>query len=427
MTTLLDRPINSGPLVGLKRSPAARAHAFLDDLDVMVDELDSAQIAVELAAWERLARRVEGIKLRFLARADTAGLAQASGMSGTDAWLARTTKAGRGDAARQVRLASALDHGLDVTAAALGQGKLSPAHAGVIADATNKLPAFVTPSERIQIEQALVTKAEQMNPTDLRRAARRCLEAITTDEGRVDEHENKLLEDEETRARTRTELSMWDNSDGTVSGRFTVPHLAGAILRMTIEQMTSPRRAALGAAKAQSGPVGYDRDTLAHRAGAAFVELLEHLPTDRLSTKTAATIVVTIPEDKLHERVAAAGLDTGEKISVGEARRIACGAGILPVVLNGTSLVIDVGTQKRLFTETQRLALGLTHKSCAAEGCERPYSWCELHHTIPWARGGSTALSNAIPLCGFHHQRIHDHAYLHRYTGDGAVTFHRRT
>ncbi len=426
MTTLLDRPTAIGPALGSAVSAAARTHAFLDDLDVMLDEISTGQLTAEVASWERVARRVEAIKLRLLARADTVGVAEASGMSGTDAWLARATKSGRGDAARQVRLATALEEGLATTAEALSRGLLSTAHAGVIADATSKLPVQVTRAERVRIEQALIAKAAEVNPADLRRAARRCLDAITTDQDRVDEQENGLLEDEETQARARTELSMWDNADGTVSGRFTVPHLAGAILRKTIEQMTSPRRAALGATRAQSGPVGYDGESLATRAGAAFVELLEHLPTDRLHPRTAATIVVTIDETHLRHRVTAAGLDTGDKLSAGEARRIACGAGILPVVLNGKTLVIDVGTSKRLFTETQRLALGLSHTTCAADGCERPFSWCEIHHQIPWQQGGRTDLANASPLCGFHHQRIHDRTYLHRISASGAVTFHQR-
>ena len=146
-----------------------------------------------------------------------------------------------------------------------------------------------------------------MNPGDLRRAARRCLEAIATDKAVVDAHENTLLVDEEAAALARSELTMWDNPDGTLSGRFTVPHFAGAVLRKTIESMTSPRRAALGATKAQSGPVGFDRDAMAHRAGLAFVELLEHLPTDRLHSKVAGTVVVTIEQAHLDQALVAAG------------------------------------------------------------------------------------------------------------------------
>ncbi|MDN4163661.1 HNH endonuclease signature motif containing protein [Nocardioides sp. SOB72] len=39
--------------------------------------------------------------------------------------------------------------------------------------------------------------------------------------------------------------------------------------------------------------------------------------------------------------------------------------------------------------------------------CERPFAWSEIHHLIPWARGGDTDL-DAIPLCSWHHHRAHD-------------------
>ncbi|MEZ5193466.1 MAG: hypothetical protein R2734_13855 [Nocardioides sp.] len=45
----------------------------------------------------------------------------------------------------------------------------------------------------------------------------------------------------------------------------------------------------------------------------------------------------------------------------------------------------------------------------------------------PWTHGGHTDLDKAIPLCGFHHHRIHDPTYWHRIHPDRTLTFHRRT
>jgi hypothetical protein len=87
---------------------------------------------------------------------------------------------------------------------------------------------------------------------------------------------------------------------------------------------------------------------------------------------------------------------------------------------------LDLGRASRLFTEVQRTALGLKHRTCAADGCERPFAWTELHHRDPWSQGGRTDLAEAVPLCHFHHQRIHDRDYEHRYESFG-ITFHRRT
>ena len=122
----------------------------------------------------------------------------------------------------------------------------------------------------------------------------------------------------------------------------------------------------------------------------------------------AATVVVTIDHDRLRDGLGAAHLDTGQDLSVGETRRLACSAGILPAVLGGSSLPLDLGRTHRFFSEAQRVALATMYDECAAEGCGRPYAWSELHHEDPWAGGGRTDLDLAVPLCRFHHQRMHD-------------------
>ncbi len=226
----------------------------------------------------------------------------------------------------------------------LVKAMLSTAHAGVIADATSKLPAHVTADERRVIEAALVDKAAVMNPGDLRRAARRCLEAIATDKAVVDAHENTLLVDEEAAALARSELTMWDNPDGTLSGRFTVPHFAGAVLRKTIEAMTSPQ------ARRARGSEGAERTgrVRPRRNGAPCGSRLRGVaraPTHR------PTALQSRRHRGGHDRagsprqpLVASGIDTGERLSAGEARRIACNAGILPAVLNGKSVPLDLGS-----------------------------------------------------------------------------------
>ena len=96
-----------------------------------------------------------------------------------------------------------------------------------------------------------------------------------------------------------------------------------------------------------------------HRRGLAFAELLEHLPTDHLHTKSAATVVVTIDHTVLAGAMKAAHLDTDQALSAGEARRLACTAGILPAVLGTKSVALDLGRESRLFSEAQRVAKGL--------------------------------------------------------------------
>lgn len=79
----------------------------------------------------------------------------------------------------------------------------------------------------------------------------------------------------------------------------------------------------------------------------------------------------------------------------------------MPVVLNGKSQPLDLGRTQRLFTEAQRVAAATQYTTCAADDCQTPYAWCELHHRQPWSRKGRTDLRDLVPLCGFHHRRIH--------------------
>jgi hypothetical protein len=164
--------------------------------------------------------------------------------------------------------------------------------------------------------------------------------------------------------------------------------------------------------------------TLPESFGAGFCELIEHLPRTGHGPG-AATLLVTLSLDALLDGIGAAGLDTGIRISAGTARRLACTAGLVPTVLDGASVPLDLGRTRRLHTPAQRTALATLHDTCAITGCEPPYAWCEIHH--PWSRGGTTDLANALPLCGHHHRRAHDPHFDHRHHPTGDWRFHPRT
>ena len=424
MTAALDLHPDAGhPAV----AAAFEVHALLDSLDLDgALAMSQAEATTAVSEWSRAASRIEAVRLTLVAAADKAKVAEADGLSGTDAWLTRQTRSGREKASRDLRLATDLDAGHDVTGAALRSGDISAEHAAVIVAAADKLPSRLTEEARSRVETALVEQAGRLDPGQLRRAARRALAAVEPDPEVVDAHQGAVLREEEASAYDRSRLTLHDNEDGTTTGHFTVPTAAGSMLRKIIDKMTAPRRGRLGAGAAQVGPAT-DRLDWAARAGQAFVELLEHLPTDHLHSRTTVTVVATIDQDKLVRDLGAAALDTGVDISAGDLRRLACNAQILPAVLDGGSRVLDLGRGQRLFNGSQGIAVTINHATCAADGCERPAAWCDLHHRTAWAAGGRTDLRDAIPLCGFHHRRIHDQRYHHRYGRDGSVMFSLRT
>ena len=469
---------------GVPGTPPAGTLSVLDGvnrLHEVLDRIDRTQTGTtnEFAGLvrelTRATARIESLRMAVVAHADKAQVAGFSGACGTGAWLAAQTHTDERVAVADSKLATQLGDGqAPATHQALADGKVSKEHAAVILKAITDLPPDLTQSERDKAERILLRRAEHTSPGKLRREARRVVEEAGRSKREADKHQGELLQSEEEKALARCRFTLHDNNDGTASGAFTVPTLAADILRKTLQQMTAPRRrnksnaagssaggaSALGVAagstrgvgalgvaagstrgeagslgvsgrssRGGAGAFGVDTDW-ARRQGLAFADLLEHLPTDRLSGKVAATVVVTVEHDNLRDQIGAAKLDTGHDVSAAEARRIACGAGILPLVLDGQSQILDLGRSSRYFTEAQRTALATRYDECAAEGCDRPYAWTELHHENPWHSSGRTDLELAVPLCGFHHRRMHDPKYITKITtvaGKKSVTYTRRT
>ena len=115
----------------------------------------------------------------------------------------------------------------------------------------------------------------------------------------------------------------------------------------------------------------------------------------------------------------------GEPICAETARRLACNAGIIPILLGSRSQPLDIGRLSRVVPTALRRAVELRDKTCRFPGCDRPPSWCDCHHLRHWAHGGTTCLANLILLCGFHHGLVHEYGWrlhLDPHTGDVSAT-----
>src|SRR5690349_10666799 len=100
-------------------------HAVIDSLQ----DLGSSSVAYDevLVDLDRAIRRLEAVKLRLVAAADVARVADRTGLADTSSWLARRTHAGSAQAAADVRLATALETDRPC-AEALSAGDLSTEH-----------------------------------------------------------------------------------------------------------------------------------------------------------------------------------------------------------------------------------------------------------------------------------------------------------
>jgi hypothetical protein len=404
----------------------ATATARMRDLadgvvDASVWSMTAPETASTLVELTRLQAQVSELTARVAAHADELQVGSAVGATSTANWLAHTIRETRPAAARTVRLGYDLgthDH----VRTALAHGDLRLEQAQVIIHAVKALPEDLDPDLVIRAEQHLVAAAAEHDARTLRVLGRRLLEVVAPE--LADAHEADLLAKEEAKAAQACRLTMTDDGHGKTYGRFTLPTLQAAELKKMLLALAAPKHVA-----ATQG-AGVARRPGPERMGRAFCELIERISAKHLPKVggTDATIVVTIDLDTLTGRLEKAGiLDTGEHISPGQVRRLACTARIIPVVLNGRSEVLDVGRQQRLFTRAQVTAMGIRDGGCTAEGCDWPPWLCHAHHWTRWTDGGMTDLGNGGLLCPRHHARAHDPTYETTHHPGGNVSFHRRT
>ncbi|MGV1009336.1 MAG: HNH endonuclease [Dermatophilaceae bacterium] len=123
------------------------------------------------------------------------------------------------------------------------------------------------------------------------------------------------------------------------------------------------------------------------------------------------SVIVTMPLTDLQQRVGAAtvlGTLAGDTLLAPEtARRLACDAQVIPMLLGSHSEVLDHGRAERLFTTAQARVVLLRDRHCSFPDCRTPAFWCQVHHVRHWLDGGLTDIDNAALLCGRHHTIVH--------------------
>lgn len=378
-----------------------------------------------LLSLTRVRGQLDALLMRVLRQAEAVGAGMDTGATSTTSWWSQATCTTRAEAHRTARLAKALEEH-DEVAQGLAAGDLRTDQARVVADAVDDLPDAVEDWVPAAATRFLLDKAREHDAKDLRTLGRRVLEAV--DPVAADAEEARRLEGEEADAVAGASFSMVDDGHGTCHGRFTVPSLQGAMLAKDLKA-----RVARECAKDRAGGrEGEERPpTLTrHRMGRAFMDYIETRPAASAPKAggVAATVVVTMELETLLGGLKAASLDTGGRVSAGEARRLACRAGIIPVVLGGPSVPLDVGRKRRFHTEAQRIAMGVRDGGCTAAGCDAPPAMTEAHHDqVSWGEGGGTSVAKGRLLCRPHHRRIHDPAFQHSLDKHGKVRFTRRT
>lgn len=420
--------------------PVLRAVDRIEEALDLVADCDPAYLPAQahrdaMLRLTEVGDRLETLRARVVhAASGPDGVAQSDGARTGAAWLAARTRSGFGSARRTERLGEAISDRWHRVGAALQSGLIRLEQARVIIKALDALPTDQVDRDTLALaEERLVELAQDHDPRRLEILGDKILEVIAPDT--YDDLERQALERAQRRASAATRLTFSRRGDGSTDIRARVPEHVAARLKTMLEAWTSPRHDRVpGALFDQRDPASGARLPHDRLLGEAFCAYLEAADPERMPVHggAATRIVITVDLEALRSALGAAQIvtsgDDDLRLSPGQVRRLACQADLVPAVLGGDSEILDLGRSRRLFTPAQRLAKMQTQRTCTADGCTVPATWCEAHHARdPWSRGGTTDLADLQFLCPWHHQRAHDPTYTTQQHPDGSARFHRRT
>lgn len=165
-----------------------------------------------------------------------------------------------------------------------------------------------------------------------------------------------------------------------------------------------------------------DVRTPTQRLADAFVALITE-PGRRGPGSARMQLTAVVDVERLQDNNRSGGSVCVAEIVGGEAlpqtvlERLMCMATVTGVVFDGKGQPIWVGRDHRHATEAQIKAIIARDRHCT--GCAAGADRCEIHHIVPWERGGRTDIDNMCLACSACHHNIHDRGYIVTKTNTG--------
>jgi len=341
-------------------------------------------------------------------------------------WLSWKCQMSSGTAREHVRVARAL-RDLPVIRARFAAAALSYAK-------VRALTRIATPAT----ESGLAELAGPMTANQLERFARAHRQVSAVDDAD---------------ARVRRRLAWRFEEDGSLSGTFRLPPLAGAVLLKALRaacaelagQAGDPRRnvsAGTPAVRTSSdladGLVAVAESFLAGKVAGAddpeIYQVVVHAGADLLAKPAAPpadpagvsaetpAAPAQVPGDPANP--VRCHVEDGPAISVSTAQMLACTAALSWMTHGDGGAVLALGRRRR------RPSSAIRRAARERDGCRCRFPGCEsrradLHHIVHWVNGGRTDLGNLVSLCPWHHKLVHDRGYLIAAPPGGGFAFYR--
>jgi hypothetical protein len=314
---------------------------------------------------------------------------------------------------------------------ALARGEISLGHLEVFARGLRSLNTMLRP-RLSAIEPSLVRIAARLCVEDFADRVRVEVRDIEGDDGKG------RLEQQRQRARARS----WTDSDGMWNLHAAFDPETGMILDEILRKVTERLfRDGISMSDAPEDPQ-MKQEWLRAQAlrmimtgevsvgrGETTIVVVTDEHTFRTGRRHAATRfdvngVDTLPVELLAKysqraRFVAALVDSdGKLVTLG--RKVRTADELVESFRNPVSL--NLGRTRRTANGDQHLAKRVMYRTCAIPGCRVPAHRCELHHIHEWEHGGTTDIENLVPICPYHHDRIHADGWTLQLGPDRSLT-----